>query len=100
MNYSSLNISDVSNGEGVRVTLFVSGCNLKCKGCFNSAAWDFNYGNLYTSETESEILEALSKPYIKGFSLLGGEPYNQDVEVLAGLLEKVKAQFPNKDIWI
>jgi anaerobic ribonucleoside-triphosphate reductase activating protein len=100
MNYSGLNTTDIANGPGVRVTLFVSGCNLKCKGCWNPEAWDFNHGNKYTNETEEDILDAVSKPYIKGFSLLGGEPYNQESTELVSLVSKLKERHPEKDIWI
>lgn len=101
MNYQQLNKSDISNGEGVRVSLFVSGCTLRCKGCHNSDAWDFCSGTKYTSETESEILDALAKPYVSGLSLLGGECYDQcDSEELLNLVRKAKMLYPTKDIWI
>jgi anaerobic ribonucleoside-triphosphate reductase activating protein len=100
MNYSDLNIADIANGPGVRVTLFVSGCTLKCKGCHNPAAWQFDHGTNYTLRTESDILYALAKPYIKGLSILGGEPYDQDPADLLNLVKKVKSFFLGKDIWI
>ena len=91
MNYADIKIADVANGKGVRVSLFVSGCNHHCKGCFNSQAWDFNYGKKFTEETEEEILEALKPNYIDGLSLLGGEPFEpENQEVLVKLLRKVK----------
>ncbi|MGN0442541.1 MAG: anaerobic ribonucleoside-triphosphate reductase activating protein [Acutalibacteraceae bacterium] len=100
MNYASIKPVDVANGTGVRVSLFVSGCTHRCKGCFNSEAWDFDYGNLYTEETQKYILSCLDKTYIRGLSLLGGEPFdphNQDT--LIKLLKEVKEKFPQKDIW-
>lgn len=100
MNYASIKPVDVANGTGVRVSLFVSGCTHKCKGCFNSEAWDFNYGDLYTDETQKYIISCLEKTYIRGLSLLGGEPFdphNQDT--LIKLLKEVKKKFPEKDIW-
>lgn len=100
MNYATIKKHDVANGPGVRVSLFVSGCNHKCKNCFNSEAWDFNYGTLFTDETIEEILVALKPDYIKGLSLLGGEPFepkNQS-EVLR-LLEIFKKTYPEKDVW-
>lgn len=101
MNYQQLNKSDIGNGPGVRVSLFVSGCTLRCKGCHNSDAWDFCSGTKYTSETESEILDALAKPYISGLSILGGEPFDQsDLEELVSLVRKVKMHYPEKNIWI
>ena len=101
MNYQQLNKSDISNGEGVRVSLFVSGCTLRCKGCHNSDAWDFCSGTKYTKETELEILDALAKTYVSGLSILGGEPYDSlDPEELLSLVRKAKMLYPTKDIWI
>jgi anaerobic ribonucleoside-triphosphate reductase activating protein len=85
----------------VRVSLFISGCTLRCKGCHNAAAWDFGSGTEYTKETEEYILDALAKPYITGLSLLGGECYDQrDSEELLSLVRKAKMLYPEKDIWI
>lgn len=100
MNYTQINTADVANGPGVRVSLFVSGCTIHCKGCFNPATWDFGCGTLYTSETEAKILAALSQPYIRGLSILGGEPLDQDPADLVSLVEKAKQLYPGKDIWI
>jgi anaerobic ribonucleoside-triphosphate reductase activating protein len=100
MNYATIKKTDIANGAGVRVSLFVSGCTHHCKGCFNAEAWDFNFGRLFTQETETEIIEALSHDYIKGFSLLGGEPLEpQNQRVLLPFIKKVKNLFPKKDIW-
>lgn len=100
MNYANIKEYDISNGEGVRVSLFVSGCRRHCIGCFNSIAWDFEYGNKFTEDTEKRIFEILSKDYISGFSLLGGEPFEPENQiVLCDLLERIKTKFPNKDIW-
>lgn len=100
MNYAAIKKFDVANGPGVRVSLFVSGCTLHCKNCFNSEAWDFNYGNAFTEETEEEIIKALSPDFIKGFSLLGGEPFEpRNQETLKTLLRRIKAVYPNKEIW-
>ena len=74
MNYASIRTCDIANGEGVRVTLFVSGCTHRCKGCFNPDQWDFDYGELFTREVEDEILKDLEPSYIAGLSILGGEP--------------------------
>lgn len=74
MNYAAIKPTDVANGPGVRVSLFVSGCTHYCKECFNSEAWDFHYGTPYTEETTEEILSYLDHSYIAGLSLLGGEP--------------------------
>ena len=78
MKYASIKKTDVANGPGIRVYLFVSGCTHKCKGCFNSEAWDFNYGRDYSRETEAEILQALAPDYIRGLSILGWEPMEPD----------------------
>ena len=100
MNYATIKPFDVANGPGVRVSLFVSGCTHRCKGCFNEEAWDFNYGEEFTEKQEKEILEAMKPDYIKGFSLLGGEPFEpRNQVVLAPLLEKIKKEYPQKDIW-
>lgn len=100
MNYGTIKNYDIANGTGVRVSLFVSGCRHHCKGCFNSETWDFNYGNPYTEEVEAQILEALKPAYIQGFSLLGGEPFEpENQKELAGLLQKIKETYPEKNIW-
>lgn len=74
MNYGAIRTFDIANGEGVRVSLFVSGCTHRCKGCFNEEAQSFDYGQPFTRETEDTLLEALKSPYVAGLSLLGGEP--------------------------
>lgn len=99
MNYADIKYVDVANGIGVRVSLFVSGCNHKCKGCFNSEAWDFNYGKKFTLKTQNEISDMLSKTYIRGLSVLGGEPLQQDKTLLL-FLKYVKKLLPQKDIWL
>ncbi|MBP5305723.1 MAG: anaerobic ribonucleoside-triphosphate reductase activating protein, partial [Lachnospiraceae bacterium] len=100
MNYANIKKSDIANGLGVRVSLFVSGCTHHCKGCFNPETWDFNYGKEYTKEVEEEILTALKPGYIAGLSLLGGEPFEpENSESLAKLTKRVKEELPGKDIW-
>ena len=76
MNYATIKKYDTANGPGVRVSLFVSGCTHYCKECFNSEAWDFNYGNHFTDDTMIELLEAISREWIEGVTFLGGEPMN------------------------
>ncbi len=101
MNFADIKKFDIANGTGVRVSLFVSGCTHHCKGCFNREAWDFDFGKQYTSETENEIIEALAPEYIKGLSLLGGEPFEkQNLPVLLELVKKVKCIYPGKSIWV
>lgn len=100
MNYAAIKTTDVANGPGIRVSLFVSGCTHGCKGCFNREAWDFHYGKPYTQETEKEILSALAPDYIKGFSVLGGEPMEpENRKTVRKLLEKVRETYPQKSIW-
>lgn len=100
MNYASIKKHDVANGPGVRVSLFVSGCTHHCRGCFNREAWDFDYGEPFTEKTVSEILTALEPSYIKGLSLLGGEPFEQQNQAgLLSLLRRVHADFPQKSVW-
>ena len=99
MYYGGLRTCDIANGEGIRVTLFVSGCTNKCKGCFQPETWDFCYGEKYTEETEKAILEALALPGRKGFTVLGGEPFEpENQRELVKLLKKIKQEFPDKDI--
>lgn len=101
MYYSEINPCDALNGIGFRVTIWVSGCSHNCKGCFNPLTHNPNYGKPYTQQTEDEILEYLSKPYIQGITLTGGhplEPYNLlDIECL---IDKIKERYNNKDIWL
>ena len=100
MNFATIKKFDVANGPGVRVSLFVSGCNHRCKGCFNAEAWDFDYGEKYTDKTEEEILAALDHGFISGLSLLGGEPFDpKNQPCVASLLKKVKERYPQKDVW-
>ena len=100
MNYATLRTHDVANGPGVRVSLFVSGCTHRCLGCFNAEAWDFGYGEPFTEAIADKIIAALSPDYIKGFSLLGGEPFEPcNQAVLAPLLERIKKEHPDKTVW-
>lgn len=100
MYYAAIKKTDVANGPGVRVSLFVSGCTHGCKGCFNRETWDFQYGKEYTESAEQEILAALAPDYIRGLSVLGGEPMEiQNRGAVLGLLEKVRACYPQKSIW-
>lgn len=100
MNYGEIKKTDIANGEGVRVSLFVSGCTHHCKGCFNPETWSFDYGKPFTEETENELLKALSPDFINGLTLLGGEPFEpQNQRALVPFLKKVKEQHPGKSIW-
>ena len=100
MNYATIKNCDIANGPGVRVSLFVSGCTHRCKGCFNEIAWDFDYGQPFTQETIDEILMMLAPPHIAGITLLGGEPFEpQNQPAILDLLRQIKAKLPEKSIW-
>lgn len=100
MKYAKIKKCDVANGPGVRVSLFVSGCNHHCKNCFNREAWDFNYGQEFTENEQNEIIDDLKPEYITGLSLLGGEPFERtNQEGLVPLIKKVKQTYPDKKIW-
>ena len=100
MNYGNIKKTDIANGEGVRVTLFVSGCTHHCRGCFNPETWDFGYGQPFTEETQSELLEALAPAFITGLTLLGGEPMEPDNQrALVPFLRRMRAALPGKDVW-
>ncbi|MCD7854845.1 MAG: anaerobic ribonucleoside-triphosphate reductase activating protein [Clostridiales bacterium] len=100
MYYGAIDYSDIANGEGVRVTLFVSGCTNRCEGCFQPETRSFTYGKPYTKELEDSIIEALKKPYIAGLTLLGGEPFEPENQaVLLPLIKRVRKEVPGKNIW-
>ena len=100
MNYATIKNCDIANGPGVRVSLFVSGCTHHCKGCFNEVAWDFQYGEPFTQKTVDEILRLLKPDYIKGLTLLGGEPFEPENQpAILNLLRQVKQKYPDKSIW-
>ncbi len=100
MYFGEIKNCDIANGEGVRVTLFVSGCTNRCEGCFQPQTWDFCYGQPFTKETEDKILDMLKPDYIDGLTLLGGEPFEpENQRVLLPFVKRVKEQYPNKNIW-
>ena len=100
MYYAEIKNCDIANGPGVRVSLFVSGCTHHCKGCFNEVAWDFGYGKPFTQETINEILTMLKPSYIRGLTLLGGEPFEpQNQKDIVELLRQIKGTMPDKSIW-
>ena len=100
MNYATIKNCDIANGPGVRVSLFVSGCTHRCPGCFNEVAWDFHYGEPFTEQTIESILDMLRPSYIKGLTLLGGEPFEpQNQADVVKLLRRIKAELPEKSIW-
>lgn len=100
MNFAAVKKNDIANGVGIRVSIFVSGCRHKCKNCFNSEAWDFNYGSEFSDDIANEICNALSPSYIRGLSVLGGEPFEpENQDGVLKLLTRVNALYPEKDIW-
>ncbi|MCI8583474.1 MAG: anaerobic ribonucleoside-triphosphate reductase activating protein [Dorea sp.] len=100
MRYGSIKNCDIADGPGVRVSLFVSGCRHHCKGCFNAETWDFEYGKLYSQETEDEIIRMLGEEFIQGLTVLGGEPFEPENQPeVAKLMRRVKEEYPEKDIW-
>lgn len=100
MNYADIKYPDIANGSGVRVSLFVSGCNRHCPGCFNQEAQDFNYGNPFTDTQVSKIMELLKPNYVAGLSILGGEPLElSNLQELSSLVKLVKETYPDKNIW-
>lgn len=101
MKYAKIRKMDISNGEGVRVSLFVQGCSFHCKNCFNQETWDFNGGKEFTTAEIQKIIELANKDYIAGLSVLGGEPlHNNNVDEVFHIVATFKEKFPNKDIWL
>lgn len=101
MNYGNIKFYDIANGEGIRTSLFVSGCPIHCHGCFNQEAQDYNYGQPYTNQTHNTILEQISKPYIAGLSLLGGDPMCQDYDGLVNLISLAQeVRNMGKTVWL
>ncbi|MCQ2561280.1 MAG: anaerobic ribonucleoside-triphosphate reductase activating protein [Clostridia bacterium] len=100
MNYGEIKKSDIANGPGVRVSLFVSGCTNCCEGCFQPETWDFNFGKLFDGEAKMQIFNELSKSYVRGITLLGGDPFEpSNQEELLPLLKQIRDLFPSKDVW-
>ena len=101
MRYNKIREMDISDGEGVRVSLFVQGCEFHCKNCFNPETWNFKGGKEFTTETLNTLLELCDKDYIKGLSILGGEPMHpNNRETVVDIMRAFKYKFPNKDIWM
>ena len=100
MNYSAIKKNDIANGPGVRVSLFVSGCRRHCKNCFNPETWSFDNGNLFDKNTMDELMSALGREYISGFTVLGGEPFEEENKgMVYHILRTVREKFPDKSIW-
>lgn len=101
MKYSKIRKMDISNGEGVRVSLFVQGCSFHCKNCFNPETWDFNKGKEFTTIEVNKIVQLANKDYINGLSILGGEPLHpKNIESVSMLCEYFKYKYPYKTIWL
>ena len=101
MHYGKINKCDIANGEGIRVSLFVSGCRNRCKGCFQPETWDFNYGNEFTENTAEEIFSAVGNPSVRGLTILGGEPMEpENQRELLTFLRQFKEKFPEKTVWL
>ena len=100
MNYCNIKKFDIANGEGVRTTLFVSGCTNRCEHCFQPETWDFNYGEEFTKEVEDDIIRSLEPYYVNGLTLLGGEPFEPENQpALTAFLRRVRAERPDKNVW-
>lgn len=101
MRYASIRSLDISNGEGVGVSLFVQGCPFHCKNCFNSDTWDFNGGKEWTEETKNKFMELINRPYIKRVSFLGGECLaDQNLDEVLKLVKQIRISYPEKTIWL
>lgn len=101
MRYAQIRSMDISNGEGVGVSLFVQGCPFHCKNCFNSETWDFNGGKEWTEKTKNKFMELIDRPYIKRVSFLGGECLaDQNLDEVLKLVKQIRISFPEKTIWL
>ena len=100
MNYATIKKTDIANGTGVRVSLFVSGCTHHCKGCFNPETWDFDYGQPFDKTVRNEVFASCQPDYIAGLSLLGGEPFEpENQRELLPFVRNFKALYPAKTVW-
>lgn len=101
MRYAQIRSMDISNGEGVGVSLFIQGCPFHCKNCFNSETWDFNGGKEWTEKTKNKFMELIDRPYIKRVSFLGGECLaDQNLDEVLKLVKQIRISFPKKTIWL
>ncbi len=101
MKYNLIRKMDISNGPGIRVSIFMQGCDFHCENCFNKETWDFENGHELTSDTINEVLELSSPSYIKGLSILGGEPMHpKNIEGTLALAKSFKEKYPDKTIWV
>lgn len=101
MRYAQIRSMDISNGEGVGVSLFVQGCDRHCFNCFNSETWDFNGGKEWTEEIKNKFMKLIDRPYIRRISILGGEPLEeQNLDDVLSLIKEIRISFPEKTIWL
>lgn len=101
MNYSTIRKFDIANGEGIRASLFVSGCRHHCKGCFSKQTWDFSSGSEFTDDVENELLSYCDNAFISGLSILGGDPFEPENQPgILRLLKRFRDRFPEKNVWI
>ncbi len=101
MYYGDILKADIANGLGIRLSLFVSGCTIHCKDCFNKKTWDFRYGHEFTKEVEDKLMFELGKVYYSGITILGGEPFEiENQPTIADLIERITKELPDKDIWV
>lgn len=101
MNYASIKKSDIANGEGIRTTIFVSGCRNRCKNCFQPETWSFDYGSPFTDEVMEELFKTFDNPVVRGLTILGGEPMEPENQVgLLPLLREFKRRYPKKTVWL
>lgn len=101
MNYGNIKFIDTADGDGVRVSLFVSGCRNHCEGCFSQQTWDFNFGEEFTDIQENEIIEACNRPFISGLTILGGDPFEEENQKrIINLIKHFREACPGKDLWM
>lgn len=101
MNYGNIKYFDSADGEGVRTSLFVSGCRNHCEGCFSPMTWDFEYGKPFTMIEENEIIESCKKSYVHGLTILGGDPFEKENQLaLLSFIKRFKSECPDKTLWM
>ena len=101
MRYNTIRKMDIANGPGVRVSVFMQGCSFHCKNCFNTSTWDFEGGKEFNQDTINEVLDLCNQDYIKGLSILGGEPMHpKNIEATTSLAKAFKEKYPNKNVWV
>lgn len=101
MNYAQIRSMDISNGEGIGVSLFVQGCDFHCKNCFNSETWEFSKGQEWNDKTKNQFLKLIEKPFIQRVSILGGEPLHpKNVQNVLKIVDEIRVSYPTKNIWL